>query len=357
MAGHGRYVCLEVGRGVAACLVAAYHASNMIVWSGLSAARPFGGLMGDFNAGVDFFFVLSGFLVSWVHWSDIGHASQLPRYVSRRFARIYPTYWVVLLPLIAADVLAGRHTDLSRIITSVFLLPSSEHPILGVAWSLVFEIFFYLIFAALLRFGRSVLLLFPIWAAAILWYSITGKSGGFPANFVFNPYNIEFILGVGAAAISRQFLIRHAGPVALAGLAVFGAMMLFHIGVRLRFGALLACGVYGLAAAMIICGLVELERRGAIRVPAWLGALGGASYAIYLVHPVVYSSGMHVLRPYVARLSPGFVTIGFTLAGILTGVLFHMFIEKRVIRWSRRLLSVWMPSRAVAGSVGSEKPA
>jgi peptidoglycan/LPS O-acetylase OafA/YrhL len=353
----GRFVSLEIGRGVAACLVVAYHASNMIVWSGISAVRPFGGLMGDFNAGVDFFFVLSGFVVSWVHWSDIGLARRLPRYVSRRLARIFPTYWVVLLPLIAADFVAGRHTDLGRIVTSIFLLPSSQKPILGVAWSLVYEVFFYVVFGILLRFGRSVLLLFPIWAAAILWCSLAVDQPVYPESFFFNTYNIEFLLGVATAAFMRNYRIQYALPVFLAGITVFTAMMAFHITTQLRLGTLAMRFAYGVAAAMIIGGMVELERRDALVMPASLAALGGASYAIYLVHPTVNSFGIHLFGPSVLRFSPNLVASAFALVGILTGVLFHVLIEKHVTRWSRRLISAWIPSAAGESPTHSEKAA
>jgi len=49
------------------------------------------------HAGVDFFFVLSGFIIFFVHGKDIGKPSRLPHYVWRRFIRIYPVYWAVTL--------------------------------------------------------------------------------------------------------------------------------------------------------------------------------------------------------------------------------------------------------------------
>jgi peptidoglycan/LPS O-acetylase OafA/YrhL len=81
---------IQFARAVAAILVVLYHANRMLVLyigqSTLGAQFVFG------ESGVDFFFVLSGFIIFYVHGDDLGRPDRLGRYLWRRFSRIYPIY-------------------------------------------------------------------------------------------------------------------------------------------------------------------------------------------------------------------------------------------------------------------------
>src|SRR5271166_6887268 len=82
---------LELCRGLAALLVACLHA-------GASIDKYYGydiGVVHNFGAGVDFFFVLSGFVITYAHWRDIGRPERVKTYYIKRFLRIYPPYWIV----------------------------------------------------------------------------------------------------------------------------------------------------------------------------------------------------------------------------------------------------------------------
>jgi exopolysaccharide production protein ExoZ len=90
---------IEMLRGLAAVLIVMHHADHLLWQDRYGGIRPFHGLFGEFHVGVDFFFVLSGFIIAWVHWGDIGRRSRLRHYAARRFTRIYPAYWALLIPL------------------------------------------------------------------------------------------------------------------------------------------------------------------------------------------------------------------------------------------------------------------
>ena len=46
--------------------------------------------------GVNFFFVPSGFIIFFAHAKDVGRPARIGTYLWRRFARVYPTYWVFI---------------------------------------------------------------------------------------------------------------------------------------------------------------------------------------------------------------------------------------------------------------------
>src|SRR3954463_5354085 len=85
-----RFLGLELGRGIAAIMVALSHAVGLVAEPRWFGAVGFGGHLANLNVGVDFFFVLSGFIVTFVHWGDIGRRDRLANYARQRFTRVFP---------------------------------------------------------------------------------------------------------------------------------------------------------------------------------------------------------------------------------------------------------------------------
>ncbi len=316
---------------------------------------PLDGVFTKFGAGVDFFFVLSGFIISWAHWSDIGRRERLGRYAVRRFRRIYPPYWGVLIPLSLAYFLmpsAGEPSqhDPLNFVFSFFLLPYPEHPILGVAWTLVFEMIFYLVFAGLIVWGRMAFVGLAAWAALVLIANIAFPPAAFPLSFLTDVHNVEFLIGIAATALLRRFNIPQPRLLAVAGVVLFVAQMLVHAPVL--DDPLVGRLGYGLAAALAMVGIVEWERSHALTVPAIFREMGAASYAIYLVHGVVLSFGLQVLIRVLPRSIPlPLVLATLTVASILGGITYHHFVEKPLARW----MSGWRSRRTPGGAAAIEE--
>jgi peptidoglycan/LPS O-acetylase OafA/YrhL len=93
----GKLSGVQTARGVAALTVVLYHATRALSLPQYLGYIPFGNSLGFGHAGVDFFFVLSGFIIMHAHTADIGRPERLYRYMWRRVTRIYPIYWVVTL--------------------------------------------------------------------------------------------------------------------------------------------------------------------------------------------------------------------------------------------------------------------
>lgn len=85
---------------MAALLVLAYHLDGSIFqtpkfWS----ETALGGFFGFGHAGVYFFFVLSGFIIASSHHDDIARPDRVANYLMRRIIRVYPVYWIVIIPI------------------------------------------------------------------------------------------------------------------------------------------------------------------------------------------------------------------------------------------------------------------
>lgn len=329
---------LQAGRGIAALMVVLFHLNLIFsaekywgqsLWSGFT--------MG--HAGVDFFFVLSGFIITYIHLGQAGDVRTLPDYMRKRFVRIYPVYWVALALVLASLLFfQGLAAEADRtpfgIITSILLLPTPDFPHLGVAWTLRHEVLFYILFAAVLVNRAFGLLVLSAWFAGCAVWTMTG-GGSFPGNFFLSTYNLLFLMGMAAAwAVGRW---RIPAPVWLAA----GGVGLFVLaGVLDVAGAGTASGLtllYGAGSALAVLGFVELERSRNLATPKPLQHLGDASYSLYLIHYVLLSAGAKLIFMLgLATVAPYQVTaVLLLLAVCIGGLVFHQVVEQPLRRWLR----------------------
>ncbi len=286
-------------------MVVLYHAQGFVAQylGGSSFADVFVGG----RRGVDLFFVLSGFVIYYIHCKDLDAPTRLRLYAVKRAARIFPNLWLVTLlviPLFLAgfgSAEQGGALSPYNVAASFLLLPQTAVPILAVSWTLKFEAFFYLMFAiGILRF-RVGAVLFVLWQIAALVR--LGAGAALPPAIVFytQPICLEFGVGIGCAMLVRA----SAGRGLAQNRAVLWALLLVGVGAFLACAAndpadvspvAGSCLLFALPAGLVITSLVLLERAGSFAPPRWLVELGGASYAIYLVHYSVARAAVFMLQ-------------------------------------------------------------
>jgi peptidoglycan/LPS O-acetylase OafA/YrhL len=340
--GKPKFAAIEAGRGIAAVLVVFHHAGNIMREPRFYGMEPFGGHFRNFNVGVDFFFVLSGFIITWVHWRDIGQPGRIVDYARKRVLRIFPPYWGILFPLILLYLIfpaAGKPSqhDPLNILLSIVLLPNTVQPVLGVAWTLTHEIFFYFLFAGIIATGFRGMLIMPLWALAIIVGHLAGPLP-FPLSFLLSPFNIEFIMGVGAAWILRRWTVPAPRLVMSVGIAAFLAFMLFaiHIQGDLLVGRL----AFGVPSLLFVLGSVEAERHKPFALPTIFAVLGAASYVIYLVHPVLLSFGAQLAFRIVGHGLPlDVIALVMVTIGVVGGLIYHHTIERWLTNLMRHILA------------------
>lgn len=157
---------LQQGRGLAAMAVVAFHLSLLLGSSRYLNDAVFLNFTHRGNLGVDFFFVLSGFIIVFAHHKDINQPERAPEYLLKRFTRLFPVYWLytaIFCGLVALGFGSASIVpeNFSNWVSTIFLirLDSFELPITP-AWTLIHELAFYLIFATLIlnrTFGIIIL--------------------------------------------------------------------------------------------------------------------------------------------------------------------------------------------------------
>ena len=332
---------IESARGLAAVLVVLYHA-NLLCEAG--HLRPFDSFFAFGDCAVDFFFVLSGFIMTWIHYADWGKPNRALYYLRRRFLRIYPTYWVATflfsLPIILMPWIRAGDLSLEPVffLKNVFLVPTTGYLVIPPAWTLQYEVSFYLLFSMLI-FDRVVgVFVLVSWVAGILLASIVLNNLSFPYSFIFNPLNLQFLIGM-ICAFSVHKTPRRAG------LVLFALGTLFFFGASISqvrapwiwsgfvgdpfFGAI----IKGVAAGMMIVGMVSTEINYRLKPGRLLGFLGTSSYSIYLVHLPCMVGCLLILIAFgiLAELRAEFAFIVLAVDGVAAGAVFHRIVERPIV--------------------------
>ena len=319
-------------RGIAATLVVLLHAS---ISKGFAGHPPLGGLASFGYSGVDIFFVLSGFIISYVHHRDLGHPRLIGPYLYKRVARVYPFYWIVLAAtFLERGVTPGSipPADLFRSITLVH----GPGLFVGIAWTLQYEVLFYALFALAVlhrNLGRSVLLAW-FGISAVLLATNGHENSAFGG--VFGRFNLEFFFGVVAAQSLLRWRIGRPRLLFLVGVALFASLAAADVLHVLPTSARETYRLgYGLAALLVVLGLSAWELKAGIRVPRALLLAGNASYAIYLTH-VKTISLIGRAAPWVTQLRPSVAFAVLSAAGVGAGIGVHLLVEAPLQRWLRR---------------------
>lgn len=337
---------IEIGRGIAALLVVLRHATmNAPAFYGHT---PFANFFYFGHAGVDFFFVLSGFIIYYIHSDDQGTLYNIKRYALKRLIRIYPVFFIISIILLSAYLLVPQLANrsismgLAYLLNSFLLLPSPDPRILGVSWTLVHEIFFYLIFILFILNKKIGAFTFSIWALLMIGYNLFYDDKMFPYDFYLSKYNLEFILGIMAAFLIKSNKIgnleRYIKYVISVGLIIFIINGINEDYKLIELNSFFVTMIYGVASFMLVIGLTMLSSpKYKNRFFKILLLLGSASYAIYLVHNPLLSVLHRIVNKVdiVAFIEPNIIFVSLVIVCLIVGVLLHLYIEKPILKYLR----------------------
>ena len=283
-------------RAIAAGAVAFSHIANDAIVAGRdpSGAIARAAAWMPWNAGVDIFFVISGFVIVHASGRLFGQKGGSLLFLRRRLTRIVPLYWVLttlflVMTLLRRSAIHGETGGAGYILASYLFIPFARpdglpEPALGPGWTLNYEMFFYLAMTPFLMLPRAAAV--AGCATALCLLVGVGQAAGFgtlPLQFWSDPIVLEFVFGMGLAlAVSRGFALSGWVRAALGAIAV----VWLH---RLAGGPVGERAVsFGLPGAMLVAAAVSNPRPDRMgKAARGLMRLGDASYAMYLFHPFV----------------------------------------------------------------------
>lgn len=330
-----KFQSIQALRGLAALLVVFYHAQALqfqaglaVGGTGLSATT---GAFANGYAGVDLFFVISGFVMVWVTRNSPGGPSGTAEFLFARITRIYPLWWAAALlaalyyglvhtpgPGAAAwqaELQAGQGWE--HLVKSFLLIPQTHFPVLGIGWTLIHEMYFYAVFALFVLLRRAWLPVFLlVWAGLVITVSALGHGHHEPRSYLalaVHPLTLEFILGAFAALLlntGRSFRPGLLASLAVVWLVAALALMPQPDPFILTWGRVAG---YGLPSALLVYAFAGLDREARFTplLPAAAAFLAGAA--------VLQLTGSGPASPEAARLTAagiaGAAALGAALAG------------------------------------------
>ncbi|MCA1442715.1 acyltransferase [Ensifer sp. IC4062] len=282
-------------------------------------------------AGVDVFFVISGFIM-WVI-SDRRPITPV-RFMVDRILRIVPIYWLATMVMVAGGI-AGLFPNMvlsvEHVLASLFFMPMRSPsngeiwPVLVQGWTLNFEMLFYAVFAASLLLPRNWRL--PSIAGLFLLMVLAGVLTSFDNALILTytrPVILEFVAGM----VIGEFWLKGRVPPLVAGVTLiacsFAGFALVGI-LRLPFNEF----TMGPLAVMLVLGVLSVEARGYIPSLQLPKLLGNASYSIYIWH--TFAISVVAKAASMARTDAWIAMAISVLSGTVIGIAGYTILERPLL--------------------------
>ena len=301
--------------------------------------------------GVDLFFVISGFVMVTVTRGKFQQPRQAFIFLYHRISRIYPLYWFYSLLVLAVFLLQPSFVNSSQggqvnILASFLLLPQQYLPLLMVGWTLVHEIYFYLVFFLLLFLPEKHLISgIGLWTAVILLFRLQIVPDSPPAlRLISHPLTIEFIGGCLLAVFTakRKSTLPAAFSLFLSVL-IFSAAILGFVLQWQTTGLVEPPGwwrilIMGVPALLIVYCLVQAEQQHLV-LPGPLTRIGDISYSIYLSHVLTLSLIGRIWAEFATdtTVDNWFVLPFMLLSVVAVGLVSYVKVERPMIAVSRKI--------------------
>ncbi len=307
--------------------------------------------------GLDIFFVISGFIVSLVAARAAGQGRGSARtFLTRRITRIFPLYWILTLVVILEAEFGRYPIQWHRVpwIPTLLLLPGWHYPvpalILSLGWSLLFEIYFYMVLAAWMQWTpRRVVrntILFLV--AMVTFGAVLGLRR--PLLVIWSsPVALEFVFGCLIAQVyARWGVHRRIGVILTAlGAALLIATIFTGYGDASEASSILAgldgwlrVGLWGVPSALLVLGGVLWSPAMQSSPSRLLVFLGDASYSMYLCTNPARSLVEHFWRGF-GRWGGDIGVLLCVLVCVAIGILCYLAIERPLMRffhnWVKRI--------------------
>jgi len=252
--------------------------------------------------GVDMFFVISGFLMIAITRSKPEGPSRAFRFLYGRVSRIYPLYWIFTAAVFAVFFIRPEWVNSYQgnrvnVLSSFLLIPEETLPMLIVAWTLIHEMYFYIMFFLFLLIlkGRYFYLWISAWSIAILVVNLSFDQSIPFIKLISHPLSYEFIAGCLLAKVyfskdlrfSTKFLVLV--PAAVTVLALIGSYSYYFTTGEVEIPSWYRLFIFGIPAFLVVSSMIYAEKNGFL-LHRSLMFTGNFSYSIYLTHVLTISA-------------------------------------------------------------------
>ncbi|BBT50818.1 TPA: acyltransferase family protein [Acinetobacter baumannii] len=320
-------------RGLAALAVVLHHASGAILVHYAVNQKDF---YSWGAGGVDLFFIISGFIMMYI---TFGKEVNVRDFLYKRVIRIYPIFYVyatiaLLIFLISPESINRSASLPTKILPSYLLIPYTEFVnLVQVAWTLVYEVHFYFLFAISLLLINKYRYIFTGIFLSIFSISSLLNYESFYLKYISDPIILEFLLGM-----ILYFLVNKKITIDLMFLlfAFFTAFLILRINGGLPERVI----YYGFPSFILMYLILKLEYKKFFLnkdniFSKVLLKLGDSSYSLYLSHSFVLGAGVIILNKIhlINNNTVQVLIIILSIGAVIWGWISYKFIEKPLINF------------------------
>lgn len=303
--------------------------------------------------GVDLFFVISGFVMVTITRGKYQDIKQALLFLYHRTSRIYPAYWiysifVLCVFLIKPSLVNSSQGNQVDLLSSFLLLPSKTLPLIMVGWTLIHEMYFYLIFFLVMLIIKERHMPFAIlsWGTGIIFMNVCLNLTSPFSRLVSHPLTIEFICGCFLAILffrennnrilATRLLVILTSMVLIA--SVYGYSRYHQLTGQIDPEGWWRILIFGVPAILLVLSFVNAEKNGNI-LHSSIVKIGDASYSIYLSHILTLSVAGRLWRMSSSNSAYGNIIMIplFLVLTIIVGIVSYHVIEMPLLRFSRRI--------------------
>ncbi|MBL1209499.1 acyltransferase [Geminocystis sp. GBBB08] len=371
-----QFITIQAFRGLAAILVVTRHAT--LISQDKFGQDFMGGIFAQGGIGVDFFFVLSGFIMLLIHFKDLGQSKKVTSFAIKRLIRIYPIYWIITilcLPFFFLSISEEKsfNGDWGYIINSFLLIPQEKLPLLSPGWTLTHELYFYILVALLIYFWKSKIvrgILFII-VFGSLYKALFDFSGtwdykyrtyqtildsNFLLSFMFSRYNLEFFAGCLSGFLAYKYILaieesrgdNEKNITKMNKLKfIFSLLSVIFLIIFLISpdsltliykNKILIVLYYSFVVGILLSVSTIMENLTNFKTSYFLKFLGDASYSIYLVHyPALFLFAKILFLIKLENILGSTVTMYLiVLLALAVSIAIYLYIELPVWNWSKK---------------------
>lgn len=295
----------------------------------------FGGNLKFFGSFLHFFFCLSGFLLSYSNSNKVENKTELQQFtgfLKKRGLRIFPMLWIytiglyglhgILIKFFKLDLFPWIKVNAGYVIKSVLCLPINlktiDFPIIPPAWTLTFEILFYLLFSISFFMNGKKFTVFNICFALLVIVLNIMKL--VDCIYLTGLIWFDFFIGMFIAVLIKGDKYNFISGLisCLIGIILYGISIFAVIHQTVKVDDFI---LYGIPFLFILYGCAVLELTCKIKIKD-IGFLSGATYSIYLSHYfllIIFSKIFHKMD----LLGKYFIFIFIFILTILMGIFFY----------------------------------
>ena len=356
-----RYLVLDTWRYIAAAGVVFYHYENHF--------QPYldtpTHILARFTYLVDFFFVLSGFVLMHTYGDKISDWRAYGRYMQKRFARLYPLHLITTLAFLGvAAVAAIAHIPMRdpqsfdpglapATLALVHAWGFTGHPGLNFpSWSISSEFFVYFLFpfmAALLVRTRPMIFILAAIAFLAAMHAVRSHLGLRPWTEATHDFGMLRAVPTFMTGMAVYMVVSVMPRYRLNWWFVHGAMLAIFTAMLLHVHPMLIIATFPFAVALI--AMAERGGEQTLLARPICATLGDASYGVYMLHSMVQIASLVVLRKLGLSTIPELIALAIagTIVATLLAIVSYRWFEMPARKWLSRPLALFAdPAKAPA---------